>query len=330
MPMKEQTMAQRIVILDGYTLNPGDLSWDAISALGKIDLYDRTPANKVADRIGDARIVLTNKAVIDARTIEQCTDLAYIGVTATGTNIVDLQAAKDCDVVVTNAPGYSSSSVSQSVFALLLEMTNHTATHARMVREGAWTACEDFSFTAAPIVELAGKTLGIVGVGAIGSQVAKIGAALGMNIAAAHQRSASRVKLPGIDVAWMSMDELFTAADVVTLHCPLTDETKELVNADRIRRMKSSAYLINTGRGPLIDEAALAEALRVGRIAGAGLDVLSSEPPKPGNPLLGVPRCVITPHVAWASTESRQRLLRIVADNIAAFLRDEPRNVVNA
>jgi glycerate dehydrogenase len=331
-------MPQRIVVLDGYTLTPvqpgrkpppGQLDWEPLASLGELIVYDRTPAREVAARAQGASIVLTNKAVIDAQAIQSLPQLRYIGVLATGTNIVDLDAARQRGIPVTNVPGYSAASVAQHVFALLLELATHTAAHAQAVRDGQWSRCPDFSFTVAPIVELAGKTLGIVGLGAIGKQVARIGHAMGMRIAAAHQSSMRQVELPGVAIDWMPVDDLFAHTDVITLHCPLTDQTRGLVNAQRLGCMKPTAYLINTGRGPLVDESALAETLAQGRLAGAGLDVLSTEPPSPDNPLLSAPRCIITPHIAWASYEAKQRLMRIAADNIRAFLDGRAVNVVN-
>jgi glycerate dehydrogenase len=314
-----------IVVLDGYTLNPGDISWEPIASLGNLTVYDRS-GDASAERARHAEIVLTNKDLITAELLQTLPKLRCIGVLATGTNIVDLRAARERDIVVTNIPGYGSESVAQHVFALLLELVNHTSRHIQAVRDGRWSSCPDFCFTVETIVELSGKTLGIVGVGAIGRRVAEIGHAFGMRIAATDQR---RVSIDGVRIEWLSADELFAAADVLTLHCPLTDETRHLVNAERLGRMKASAYLINTGRGPLVDEAALYQALLEGRIAGAGLDVLSIEPPASGNPLIGAPRSVVTPHIAWASRQSRERLMRIAADNIASFLRGTPTNVVN-
>lgn len=322
-------MPPRIVVLDGYTLNPGDVPWTPFESLGSLEVHERTPESQAIARAAGAPYILTNKALLSAATIQGLPGLKYIGVLATGTNIVDLKAARECGVTVTNVPGYSTDSVAQLVFALLMELVCHTASHALAVHDGEWTGCPDFSFTAAPITELSGKTLGIVGLGAIGQRVARIGAALGMNIAAAHQRSMDRVSIPGVEVRWLTVDELFAQADVISLHCPLTDQTRHMVNAERLGRMKKTALLINTGRGPLIDEAALAEALQKGRIAGAGLDVLSAEPPPASNPLLGAPHCVITPHIAWASVEARRRLMQRAADNLRAFIAGQPTNVVN-
>jgi glycerate dehydrogenase len=324
----------RIVVLDGHTTSPlsadatpddNEVGWQSLAVLGELEVNPRTPADQVAERIGDAPVALTNKVVFDAAVFQSCPGLKYVGVLATGVNVVDLDAARAYGVTVTNVPGYSTASVAQHVFALLLELASRVAEHDKTVHDGGWANCDDFSFTTGPLVELSGLTLGVVGTGAIGRAAARIGHAMGMTIAA-HSRTERDLGFP---VDWMSADELFERADVVTLHCPLTDETKGLVNADRLSRMKRSAYLINTGRGPLIDEVALAEALRDGELAGAGLDVLSSEPPSADNPLLTAPNCVITPHVAWASVASRRRLMQIAADNLRGFLDGSPVNVVS-
>lgn len=339
-------MTMRIIVLDSFTLTPspdqpGEVNWSAVSSLADgIDLiiHERTPRDQIVERCAGAQVVFTNKAVLDADVIAALPDLKYVGVTATGTNVVDLAAAKKHGVTVTNVPGYGAASVAQHVFALLLELTNRVAAHDAAVRpdpvnvdgQAGWPGCEDFGFTVGPLVELDGKTLGIVGLGSIGRRVARIGAAMGMKIAAAHQRSMKKIKLHGIDIDWLPVDELFTVADVVTLHCPLTDQTQHMVNATRLGSMKRSAMLINTGRGPLIDEAALANALREGTIAGAGVDVLSTEPPAADNPLLTAPNIIITPHNAWASREARQRLMDIACENLRAFIAGEPVNVVGA
>jgi glycerate dehydrogenase len=320
--------APTIVVLDGHTLNPGDIDWDPIQALGRLTVYDRS-GDKVVERARDAQIVLTNKERITAQILEQLSQLRYVGVLATGTNVVDLQAARQREICVTNVPGYGAESVAQHAFALLLELVNHTSRHIQAVREGGWSACPDFSFTVDTLVQLAGKTMGIVGVGAIGRRVARISRAMGMNVAAAYQPDMEQVRLSDVPIHWMPVDELFSAADVITLHCPLNDETRHLVNAERIDRMKPNAYLINTGRGPLVDEQALHRALLQQRIAGAALDVLGEEPPPADHPLIGAPRCLVTPHIAWATQEARSRLLNIAADNISAFLRGTPQNVVN-
>ena len=331
-------MADRIVAIDGHTLVPdparqGELDWRMIEALGEFTAYDRTQPAMMIDRLRDCTIVLTNKAVFDAPLLDKLPNLKYIGVTATGTNVVDLHAAKVRHITVTNVPGYGATSVAQHVFALLLELTNHVGAHNLAVRPkqgyAGWPGASDWCFTVSPLAELADKTLGIVGLGAIGQRVAQIGAALGMRIAAAHQRSMRETWLEGIEIEWLPTDELFARADVVSLHCPLTDATKHMVGAIRLAMMKPNALLINTGRGGLIDEQALANALRDQRIAGAAVDVLSTEPPAADNPLLTAPRCIITPHIAWASVEARRRLMQIAADNIRAFQMGRPVNVVN-
>ncbi len=317
--------APRIVVLDGFTLNPGDLDWAPLRALGECEIFDRTPADAVLERARGAAVVLTNKTPLPRAVIESLPDLRYIGVLATGCNIVDLKAAKARGIPVTNAPGYGTPSVAQHVFVLLLELTQHTGHHARTVRDGRWSASPDFCYWETPLVELAGRTLGIVGYGSIGSAVARIALAFGMKVLAATHRPR-----PNTDaIEFTSIDGIFHRADVVTLHCPLTPETQGLVNAQRLAWMKPDAFLINTGRGPLIVEQDLADALNAGRIAGAGLDVLSTEPPPPDNPLLTAKNCIITPHIAWASRAARERLLTIVVENLRAFLAGEAENVVN-
>lgn len=331
-------MSSRIIVLDSHTLTPtpsqpGEVNWSAMAELGELVNHERTPTDAVVERCAGAQAAITNKAVLDEAAIAALPDLKYIGVTATGTNVVDLAAATRHGITVTNVPGYGAPSVAQHVFALLLELTNHVAAHDRAVRpsgeQGGWPNHIDWSFTVAPMTELDGKTLAIVGMGSIGRRVARIGAAMGMKIVAAHQRSMNKVKLHGIDIEWLPVDELIVAADVLTLHCPLTDETKHMVNTSRLSSMKSSALLINTGRGPLIDESALADALSKGQIAGAAVDVLSTEPPAVDNPLLGAPNMIITPHNAWASREARQRLMDTAVENLRAFLDGEPVNVAN-
>ncbi|GAB4188640.1 MAG: D-2-hydroxyacid dehydrogenase [Phycisphaeraceae bacterium] len=327
-------MSERIVVLDGYTLTPAvpgqpcppqEPGWEPIQALGDLTVFDRTEPDQIISRAEGAGIVLTNKTPLDAHTIRSLPYLRYIGVLATGVNVVDLEAARQAGIIVTNVPGYSGAAVAQHVFALLLAWTNRVAEHDRAVHEGKWTSCPDFSFTLAPLTELDGKTLGIVGAGDIGSRVATIGHALGMKILIF---SRSRKKLP-VPAEWTDLDDLLQRADVVSLHCPLTDETRHLIDHRRLALMKPQAILINTARGPLIDEAALADALKNNRIAAAAVDVLSTEPPAPDNPLLHAPNCLITPHNAWAAKEARHRLMRIAADNIRAFLEGRPTNVVN-
>jgi glycerate dehydrogenase len=316
----------KIVILDGYTANPGDLSWAEIEALGPCAIFDRTADADIVSRVADAEIVLTNKTVLSADTIARLPKVKMIGVLATGVNVVDVAAAKARGIPVCNVPAYSTPGVAQAVFALLLELTNRTGHHDRTVHEGRWAACEDFCYWDGDLVELAGLTLGIVGYGQIGAAVARVGRAFGMRVFA-HRRSASGSVDGGGD--YVDLDRLFQESDVVSLHCPLTPDTKELVNAARLGQMKPTAYLINTARGGLVNEADLAAALNAGQIAGAGIDVLSVEPPPATNPLLMARNCVITPHIAWATRAARRRLVAITAANIAAFLDNAPRNVVN-
>lgn len=329
-----QTPSDPIVVLDGHTLCPGlpdTLTWEALRGHGELTVYDRTPADPpdlIVQRCAGAPYVLTNKTPLTRQTIAALPELRYIGVLATGVNVVDLEAAAQRGIVVTNVPNYGTDSVAQHVFALLLALTNAVAAHDAAVRAGRWSRGPDWSFTVTPLVELAGKTLGIVGLGSIGKRVARIGASLGMSVAAAHQSSMNRVLLPGVEVQWMPLDELFGSVDVLSLHCPLTEQTRELVSPRRLGRMKPTSYLINTSRGPLVHEGALAAALQAGAIAGAGLDVLSVEPPLESNPLLRAPRCVITPHVAWATAEARRRLLQLAANNLRAFQLNRPQNVV--
>jgi len=313
-----------IVVLDGFTVNPGDLDWSPLRALGDCCIYDRTPADKVVNRASGARIVLTNKTGLSREALESLPDLRYIGLLATGYNVVDIQAAAERGIVVTNVPGYSTPSVAQLVFALILELTHHVGHHAQTVREGRWSASADFCYWEYPLIELAGKTLGIVGYGQIGRSVAQIGRAFGMRIMV-PQRTARPI---ADAIELVSLDDLFRQADVVSLHCPLTAETRGMVSAERLALMKPSAFLINTGRGPLVVEQDLADALNAGRLAGAGLDVLSWEPPTPGNPLLQARNCLVTPHIGWASLAARRRLLEVVVANLRAFLEGKPQNVV--
>ena len=316
----------RIVVLDGYTLNPGDLSWDGLRALGEVVLYDRTPPEAIVERAAGAAIVLTNKTPLSAETLAQLPALRYIGVLATGYNIVDTAAARARGIPVTNVPTYGTASVAQFAFALLLELCHHVGAHSAAAPQD-WPRSADWCYWRSPLVELAGKTLGIVGFGRIGRQTAKIGDAMGMRIIA---HDAVRTNPPEYEgFAWAEVDDLFRQADVISLHCPLTPETKDLVNRERLARMKPSAFLINTARGPLIHERDLADALEAGTIAGAALDVLPVEPPVNGSPLLGARNCIVTPHIAWATGAARARLLDTVVDNIAAFQKGSPVNVVN-
>ncbi len=317
----------RAVVLDGYAVNPGDLSWEGIQALCDCVVHDRTPPHLTLARAEGAEILFTNKVVLGRAELDRLPCLRYIGVLATGTNVVDLAAARERGVVVTNIPDYSTASVAQLVFAHLLNLTQHVAAHSESVQRGDWTRSPDFCYWLHPLVELDGLTLGLVGFGRIGQAVARIARALGMRVLV-HTRSRRLPSDDGLD--YTELDELFRRSDVVSLHCPLTDGTRGLVDARRLALMKPTAFLINTGRGPLVDEAALAAALNDGRLAGAGLDVLSSEPPPADNPLLSARNAQITPHLAWATKAARARLLAIATDNLRAFLEGQPRHVVNA
>lgn len=316
-----------IVVLDGYTLNPGDLSWDELKALGTCEIYDRTPPEEVVPRARDAEIVLTNKVVLSGEVIERLPRLRYVGVLATGHNIVDGKAARQRNVPVTNVPTYGTQSVAQMVFAHLLNLSQRVAYHGQTVVEGRWAACEDFCYWDYPLVELAGLTMGIVGFGRIGQATARLALAFGMKVLACDPVLPPAVP-EGVETA--DLHRVFRSSDVISLHCPLTLQTERLVNRERLALMKPSAFLINTSRGPLVDEQALAEALNSGGIAGAGLDVLATEPVEPDNPLLRAKNCVITPHIAWATKAARERLLRAVVENVMAFLQNRPQNVVNA
>lgn len=315
----------KIVILDGYTLNPGDLDWSSIAALGEVKIYDRTPLEEVPDRIADAEIVLTNKARLTRDVIINAPSLRYIGVMATGYNVVDVAAARERNIIVANVPAYSTASAAQHTFALLMELTSHVGRHAQSVRDGYWSQHPDFSYWHVPLVELHGNTMGIVGLGKIGQAVARIALAMGMHVVASHKHP-RRDRMDG--VLFVDQETCFQQADVVSLHCPLNDGNKEFVNSRLLQKMKRSAFLINVSRGALINERDLATALNTGVIAGAGLDVLSEEPPPLTNPLLKAQNCIITPHIAWATQAARSRLMNITAGNIAAFLSGHPVNVV--
>lgn len=316
----------RIVVLDGQTLNPGDLSWDELKALGECEIFERSSGAEIVERSRDADAVLTNKVPLSRETLNQLPRLGYIGVTATGFNIVDVAAARELGVAVANVPAYGTASVAQATFALLLELTNRAGHHAQTVRDGRWSACPDFCYWDFPLVELAGLKLGIVGYGRIGRQVGAIGRAFGMEVLAAPSRSNK-----GFDGAHiMPLEALLAESDVVSLHCPLTPETQGIINRERLSQMKRSAFLLNTSRGPLIVEQDLADALNSGQIAGAGLDVLSVEPPAKDNPLFSAKNCFITPHQAWATRAARQRLMNVTVENLRAFLAGQPSNIVNA
>lgn len=316
----------KIVVLDGYTLNPGDLSWDALTELGPCEIFDRTPPGDVAARAAEAEIVITNKAILHRPQIEALPKLKYIGVTATGYNVVDVEAAKERGIVVSNVPLYGTRSVAQHTFALLLELTQHVGHHAQTVREGRWVSSKDWCYWDKPLIELDGLTMGIVGYGRIGQATARLAEAFGMKIFTVPSHSGRRQES---NLAVVDLDYLFSESDVVSLHCPFTPETKHLVNAERLARMKPTAFLLNTSRGPLIDEAALADALNSGRIAAAALDVLSAEPPPADNPLLTAKNCLITPHNAWAMRAARARLMKTSVENVRAFLVGRPQNVVS-
>jgi glycerate dehydrogenase len=315
----------RLVVLDSFTLDPGDNPWTELEALGTLSVYARSEPSEILERAQGADIVLTNKTPLDADTLRAIPSLRGVCVLATGVNVVDVDAATALGVPVCNVPAYSTASTAQHTIALLLELTNWVGKHDRAVHEGVWSRSSDFSFTLAPLTELDGLTLGVVGFGAIGRRVAEVARSLGMRVQAAGPARTG-------DPEWLvrvELDQLFATADVVTLHCPLTSETRGLVNAARLSRMKPSALLVNAGRGPLVDEAALADALTRGAIAGAAVDVLSEEPPPSDNPLLSAPRCVITPHNAWSTLSARRRAMQVAAANVRAILRGAPQNVVN-
>lgn len=325
--MKGYSMtAPNIVVLDGYTLNPGDLSWAGLEALGQVTVHDRTPKGDVVSRAKDASIVLTNKAILDRTAIENLPGMRYIGVMATGYNVVDLEAAKEHGIPVTNVPEYATPSVVQMVFALLFELAGHVSYHSGTVHAGKWSSSIDFCYWDKPLVELAGLTMGIVGYGRIGRSVAAAARAFGMNVIV-HTRSEIGQDDAGIRA--VALDDLFRESDVVSLNCPLNDATKGIINASTLGLMKKTAFLINTGRGPLIVDRDLAMALDSGKIAGAGLDVMTTEPPSPDNPLIGAKNCIITPHIAWATHAARTRLMKIVTENVRAFIDGRPVNVVN-
>ncbi|MBN1517153.1 D-2-hydroxyacid dehydrogenase [Candidatus Sumerlaeota bacterium] len=316
----------KIVVLDGFTLNPGDNPWDAVAPLGEFVCHDRTSADQTIERAKDAEIVLTNKTVLNRETLELLPRLKFISVLATGYNVVDTAYARERDVIVSNVPAYSTDSVAQLVFALLLELCHNVRHHSDAVKAGRWTHCEDFCFWDSPLIELAGKTMGIVGFGRIGRRAGEVARAFGMNVIAA---SCSRNNPPDYPFEWREIDEVFAEADVVSLHCPQTAENTGMVNAMLLSRMKRSAFFINTARGGLVNEADLAQALMDGALAGAALDVTSTEPIAADNPLLKAPNVIFTPHIAWATLEARQRLMRITAENVQAFIAGDPINVVN-
>jgi glycerate dehydrogenase len=317
----------RIVVLDGHTVNPGDLPWDELAALGELHVFPRTAPEAVVERALGADVVVTNKTVLDARALETLTTLRGISVLATGYNVVDAAVARSRGIPVCNVPAYSTASVAEHAIALLLELTHHVGLHARAARDGEWSRSEDFTFWKEPLVELAEKTLGIVGFGAVGQRVAGLGVALGMRVMATRSR---RVSEPPPAIEFAELDALFATSDVVSLHCPLTSETERMVRRERLATMKKTALLVNTARGGLVDEADLVRALETDALGGAALDVLSVEPPPADHPLLHAPRCIVTPHQAWTTFAARKRLLEATVKNVAAILAGRPINVVNA
>lgn len=313
----------KIVVLDGYALNPGDLSWDEMKLLGELEIYDRTSPEQVLERSIGAEVLITNKTVLTSDHMDALPNLKYIGVLATGYNVVDINAAKEHNIVVTNIPAYSTQSVAQMVFAHLLNITQRVGYYSKENNNGRWAKNQDFCYWDTNLIELAGKKIGIVGFGNIGQATARIALAMGMKVLA--YTSKNQADLP-TGILKVDLDELFSASDVISLHCPLTPETKELVNTKRLNMMKKNAILINTGRGPLINEKDLADALNKESIAGAGLDVLSTEPPLADNPLLTAKNCFITPHIAWATYEARTRLMQIAIDNLKSYMEG---NIIN-
>ena len=316
-----------IVFLDSYTANPGDLSWEQFEALGNVTTYDFTPRELIVERCKDAEIIIDNKVVIDDEIMQQLPKLQYIGMLSTGFNVIDIKAAKERGIVVSNVPTYSTEAVAQLTFALILSVYNQVALHNSAVHNGEWSSCRDFCFYKSPLIELKDKTIGIIGYGKIGKEVAKIADAFSMNILCYVPSKKEQPEFKNF--SFVDLDYLAENSDIVSLHCPLTPETTGLINSEFLSKMKQSAVIINTSRGPAIDEQALADALNSGRIYGAGVDVLSTEPPKADNPLLSCEKCIITPHIAWAGYETRERLIGVVYDNLIAFLDGKPINVVN-
>lgn len=313
----------RITILDGNALNPGDLSWDCIKSFGELTVYPRTPQELVAERIGDSEIILLNKINITEEVLSACPKLKYIGVMATGYNVIDLEACKKHNVVVTNVPSYSTAGVAQLVFAFISEFACHTQLHSDSVMAGDWIKCPDFCYWKTPLIELEGKTLGIYGYGSIGARVARIAKAYGMKVIVNTRTPKEEIENP-VDVS-----TLFNESDFISLHAPLTDKTREVVNKSTLSLMKKTAYIINTARGPLINEKDVADALNSGKIAGYAADVVCQEPMSKDSPLLTAKNCIITPHIAWAATETRKRLQGVVVENIKKYLAGNPQNVVN-
>ena len=323
--MRRQSM--QIVVLDGYALNPGDLSWDELENLGDLKVYDRTPEDKIKQRIGEAEIVFTNKTPITEEILSDCPQIKYVGVLATGYNVVDIEAANKYDVTVTNVPNYGTTAVAQHTFALLLEMCNHVSEHDSSVKSGEWAKALDFCFWDAPLTELTGKTMGIVGYGSIGQQSGKLAQAFGMDVLAYDPEP--NLELESDQLQYVELEELWAKADVISLHCPLFEATTGIINHQSIAQMKDDVLIINTARGELIVEEDLAEALNQGRVGGAAVDVLADEPAEIDNPLLNADNTIVTPHIAWAAQESRQRLMEIAVNNLQQFLNDKTLNQVN-
>ncbi len=316
----------KIVILDGYTENPGDLGWSGFEALGSLTVYDRTPVDQVVERIGSAEAVILNKTPLCRAAIEACPSIRYVGVLATGYNVVDIAACAERGIVVSNIPAYGTAAVAQMAIALLLELCHHVGAHSDSVFAGEWQRSADWCYWKFPLVELAGKTMGIIGFGRIGQATARIAQALGMRILAHDEH-----KVPGVEsetCRYVDLDTLFSASDVISLHCPLFPSTQGIINKTNIAKMRDGVFIINTSRGPLVVEQDLYEGLESGKIGGAGLDVVSVEPIKADNPLLKAKRCIITPHIAWAPRESRQRLMDIAVENLARFIAGTPVNIV--
>ena len=317
----------KIVVLDGYTLNPGDISWAGLEALGEVTVYDRTPPEEVVERIGDAEAIYTNKTLIGEETLKACRNLRFIGVLATGYNVVDIKAAAERGIPVCNVPGYGTAAVGQFAIALLLEICHHIGHHNQAVHEGKWESSPDWCFWDYPLIELDGKTMGIIGYGKIGQATGRLAQALGMKVLACGTRR--HPELEGPACRYAELDEILDEADVISLHCPLFPETEGMINKETIAKMKDGVIILNNARGPLIVEQDLADALNSGKVAAAGLDVVSTEPIRGDNPLLKAKNCIITPHISWASKESRQRLMEIAVDNLKCFMEGKMVNAVN-
>lgn len=318
----------KIVVLDGYTLNPGDLSWDSLKKLGTLTVYDRTEEEKAAKRIGEAELIFTNKTPVSNKTMEACPNLKFIGVLATGYNVVDIEAASKRGITVTNIPSYATDAVAQYVFALLLELCHHVGEHSDSVKAGDWERSRDFCYWNEPLIELHGKTMGIVGFGRIGQKTAQIANAFGMNVLVFTPHPDKNQD--SVHLKFVLLEELLKKSDVISLHCPLTPQSEKIINKETILKMKPHVMIINTSRGPLINEQDLYEALVSGKVSGAAVDVVSSEPIRSENPLLNAPNIILTPHIAWAPKEARERLMNTAVSNLESYLRGEPVNVVNS